>query len=108
MKIVRLHTTAPAANRDAVRDVLLNRTIVNCGIAAFEPGCCAHKGEKHFHEDDEVFIILNGEITVPITNGPTDIARAGDWVLVEAGEEHHLSNHTNIVCTAMYLIVRKP
>jgi len=42
---------------------------------------------------------------VPIEGGPSGIARAGDWVLVEAGEEHHLANHTHLPCTALYLIL---
>ena len=107
MKVVRLHQTPPTAHRDAVQEAFLNRTVVSCGVAEFAPGCYAHQGEKHLHEHDEVFIILNGEITVPITGGPTDIARAGDWVFVAAGEEHHLTNHTHLPCTAMYLILRK-
>ena len=74
-------------------------------MAEFAPGTVAHEGEKHVHEDDEVFVILTGEIRVPITDGPTDIARAGDWVLVARGEEHHLTNHTQLPCVAMYLIL---
>lgn len=107
MKVIRLHATPPPAHQAVVREVFLNRTVTHCGIAEFTPGCYAHKGERHVHDDDEVFIVLSGEITVPITDGPTDIARAGDWVLVEAGEEHHLSNHTHLPCTCMYLILKK-
>jgi len=107
MKIIRVHETPPEKHRDVVREVFQDRTVVKCGVAQFSPGCFAHEGEKHVHEDDEVFIILTGEITVPIADGPTDIARTGDWVLIEAGEEHHMSNHTHLPCTAMFLILRK-
>lgn len=107
MKVIRLHQTPPQQHTQAVQEIFLNRTVVNCGVAEFAPGCYAHPGEKHLHEHDEVFIILNGEITVPITAGPTDIARAGDWVFVAGGEEHHLTNHTHLPCTAMYLILKK-
>jgi quercetin dioxygenase-like cupin family protein len=108
MKIIRVHETPPIEHRDAVRDVFTDCTIVRCGIAEFEPGCYAHKGEEHKHDHDEVFIILTGEITVPVTDGPSDVARAGDWVLIEAGEEHHLTNHTHLPCTGMYLILQRP
>lgn len=107
MKVVRVHNTAPEAHRDIVQSTFNGRTIVRSGIACFAPHSYAHDGEKHVHEHDEVFIVLDGEITVPIVDGPTDIARTGDWVFVAAGEEHHLTNHTHLPCTAMYLILKK-
>ena len=108
MRVIRALETSAADNAQAVKDVFLDRTVVSCGVAEFAPGCYAHEGEKHVHEHDEVFIILSGAITVPIVDGPTDIARAGDWVLVAAGEEHHLSNHTTVPCKAMFLILKGP
>ena len=108
MRIIRALETPSNENAEAVRDVFFGRTVVQCGVAEFQPGCCAHEGEKHVHEHDEVFVILSGSITVPIVDGPTDVARAGDWVLVEAGEEHHLSNHTTVPCKAMFLILGGP
>ena len=107
MKIFRALEIPSGENSEAVRDVFQGRTVVSCGVAEFAPGCCAHEGEKHVHEHDEVFVILRGEITVPIVGGPTGVARAGDWVLVEAGEEHHLTNHTTAACKAMFLILKE-
>jgi quercetin dioxygenase-like cupin family protein len=107
MRIMRVHETSIQDNSSAVQEVFLNRTVVSCGTAGFPPGTYAHEGEEHVHDHDEVFIILTGEITVPIVNGPTDVARAGDWVLVKAGEEHHLTNHTQLPCVAVFLILRK-
>ncbi|MGC8832928.1 MAG: cupin domain-containing protein [Armatimonadota bacterium] len=105
MKIVRLHeNSAEKLHKEAV-SVFLNRRVVGCGVAQFPPLTRAHEGERHLHEHDEVFIILGGEITVPVEGGPSGVARAGDWVLVEAGEEHHLTNHTHLPCTALYLIL---
>ncbi len=105
MTISRLHETATADLDRTVSNAFLNRTVAGCGVAEFAPGSRAHEGERHIHDHDEVFIILTGEITVPITDGPTDVARAGDWALVKAGEEHHLTNHTRLPCVAMYLIL---
>jgi quercetin dioxygenase-like cupin family protein len=105
MKIVRLHEASAQERSDAVRKAFMGRNVVSCGTAEFAPGTYAHEGERHFHEHDEVFIILTGEITVPIKDGPAGVARAGDWVLVKAGEEHHLTNHTHLPCVAMYLIL---
>ena len=107
MEILRVHETTPRENADAVSRAFLHRTVVSCGVAQFEPGSRAHEGERHVHDYDEVFIVLQGEITVPITDGPTDVARAGDWVLVAAGEEHHLTNHTHLPCTAVFLTLER-
>jgi len=105
MRVFRALEMPSSENAAAVRGVFRGRRVAECGVAEFAPGCRAHEGERHVHEHDEVFIILSGSITVPITGGPTDVARAGDWVLVEAGEEHHLSNHTTAACRAMFLIL---
>lgn len=107
MKVIRLHETPPEAHRDTVREVFTDRTVVNCGVAEFAPGCYAHEGEEHKHEHEEVFIVLSGEITVPAEGQPEEIARAGDWILIDANQEHHLSNHTHLPCTCMYLILKK-
>lgn len=106
MRIVRVHETAEADHRRVVKQVFEHHTVVDCGVAVFAPGECAHCDEEHRHADDEVFVILSGEVTVPITGGPTGVARAGDWVHVRAGEEHHLTNHTHLPCVAMYLMLR--
>lgn len=107
MRIARVHETSPTDNGRALLGVVQDRTVVGCGVAEFAPGVVAHEGETHVHEHDEMFIILSGEITVPIVDGPTDVARTGDWVHVEPGEEHHLTNHTDSPCTAMFLILKK-
>jgi len=107
MKIIRLHETSAAERDSALRDAVLGREIEACGVAEFPPGVCAHEGERHVHAHDEVFIILSGEVTVPITGGQTEVARAGDIVVVAAGEEHHLTNHGTLPCAAAYLIVRE-
>lgn len=106
MRIVRLYGAGAAERDRALRDAALGRTVEACGIAELQPGVRAHEGERHVHAYPELFVILAGEVTVPIAGGPTDIARAGDIVLVEAGEEHHLTNHTSLPCVVLYLILR--
>ena len=108
MQVIRLYEPpARSSSAQMVQQVMQGRTVEACGVATFPPGSVAHEGERHVHAHDEVFIILAGEITVPIVGGPTDIARAGDWVLVEAGEEHHLTNHTGLPCVALFLILKR-
>ena len=106
MKITRVHDTSPADNGKAMLPAFQDKTVVVCGVAEFRPGVVAHEGEAHKHEHDEVFIVLSGEVTVPIVDGPTDIAGTGDWIHIEPGEEHHLTNHTDQPCTVMFLILR--
>ncbi len=105
MRIIGLKETSGDERHAIVKDTFKGRLIRDAGAAAFPPGCVAHDNERHVHDHDEVFIILSGEITVPITNGPTGEARAGDWVLVEAGEEHHLTNRTDATCVAIFMIL---
>ena len=127
MKIIRLHETSVDENSRQIREVFLHANVSGCGMAEFAPGLVAHDGERHVHGNDEVFVILSGEITVPGVSGSDvvipaapesdislpaspehgEIARAGDWVFVEAGLEHHLTNHTILPCTAMFLILNR-
>jgi quercetin dioxygenase-like cupin family protein len=108
MQVFRLHES-PASRRDEdVRAAMLGRTVVSCGMAEFPPNSQAHQGERHVHQHDEVFIVLTGEITVPIVGEESAVARAGDLVLVGAGEEHHLTNHTHLPCVAIYLVLAPP
>lgn len=103
---MRIHSPDHTDNPTAMRCAFMGRIVADCGIATFPPDFVAHRGEAHRHEHDEVFIILAGEVTVPITGGPSGIAKTGHWVLVEAGEEHHLTNHTTQPCIAMFLVLK--
>jgi quercetin dioxygenase-like cupin family protein len=105
MRIIHLDQTTNRERSEAAKEQLGGRRIRECGVAEFAPGCVAHDGERHVHDHDEIFLILRGDITVPIVGGPTEVAYAGDWVLVDAGEEHHLINHTDEPCVAMFLIL---
>lgn len=103
MKVLKVHMTEIGENSRAVREVFAGKKVASCGVAMLQPGEVAHEGEYHVHEGEEVFVILSGEVTVPITGGQTDIAGTGDWVLIEPGEEHHLTNHTKLPAVVMYL-----
>ena len=127
MKIIRLHETGVHENSRLIREAFLHASVSGCGMAEFAPGLVAHEGERHVHQDDEVFVILSGEITVPATQASEiaipaapesnrcipvppitgEVARAGDWIFIEAGLEHHLTNHTILPCTAMYLVLNR-
>lgn len=105
MKITKVSNSIEQ-NDEAIRTILAGRTIIRSGVALFEPRTVAHEGEKHVHEYDEIFIILDNEILVPIVGGESGVARVGDWVFVEKGEEHHLTNVTESPCTAIYMLIK--
>ena len=102
MEIVHAQETGLSEHDRKVKAAFLNRRVVSCGHVSFPAHCVAHEGEKHMHEHDEVFVVLTGAISVPGIGA----ARAGDWILVKAGEEHHLTNHTDLPCTVIFLILK--
>ncbi|KPJ62048.1 MAG: hypothetical protein AMS15_05220 [Planctomycetes bacterium DG_23] len=59
------------------------------GLHFFKPNEESHAGETHTHEDDEVFINLQGKATLLI-NGKPHPFEMGEIAVIEAGEEHHI------------------
>ena len=58
------------------------------GVYVFKPGETAHPEDRHVHDVDEVFIFLQGSGVLPI-DGVDHQVKAGDVVIVAAGEDHH-------------------
>ncbi|OPZ27365.1 MAG: HTH-type transcriptional activator RhaS [Lentisphaerae bacterium ADurb.BinA184] len=71
-----------------IPDVLGDARIAGGGVYVFKPGETAHPEPRHVHDVDEVFIFLQGTGVLPI-NGRDHAVRAGDVVIVAAGEDHH-------------------
>ena len=67
-----------------------------------ECACCDGKG-RHVHADDcEVFIILQGRGQVQV-DGEAHALRAGDVVVCEPGEDHHLVSDNDDPMVNIYL-----
>jgi mannose-6-phosphate isomerase-like protein (cupin superfamily) len=71
-----------------------------------DTGCdcnaCDGKG-KHIHENDhEVFIILHGKAKMEV-DGKTHALCAGDVVICEPGEDHHLISDHDDPCVNVFL-----
>lgn len=66
--------------------------------------CKACDGQgRHVHEDDsEVFIILQGKARIEVEGKSYDL-RAGDVVICEPGEDHHLVSDEQEPCVNIYL-----
>jgi quercetin dioxygenase-like cupin family protein len=65
--------------------------LVNGGLHFYEPGEVSHASEeRHVHTDHyEVFICLQGGGMVEV-EGVENPFRAGDVILIEPGESHHV------------------
>lgn len=58
---------------------------------------------RHVHEDDnEVFVILQGKGRIEV-NGKSHNFRAGDVIVCEPGEEHHLVADEEDPCVNLFL-----
>lgn len=87
-------------------DVLGEAEITGGGVYVFDPGETAHPEPRHVHDVDEVFIFLQGSGVIPI-DGQDHPVRAGDVVVVAAGEDHHTrSSIDDPLVAAWYLMDR--
>ena len=59
------------------------------GLHFFKPNEESHAGETHTHEDEEVFINLQGKAALYI-NGEPHPFEMGEIAIIEPGEEHHI------------------
>lgn len=76
------------------------------GDRSHDVGCacksCDGKG-RHVHEDDnEIFIILQGKARIEVDGEAHDLC-AGDVVICEPGEDHHLVSDEDDPCINLYL-----
>ena len=80
--------------------------ITGGGVYVFNPGETAHPEPRHAHDVDEVFIFLQGSGVIPI-DGTDYPVKAGDVVVVAAGEDHHTrSSIDEPLVAAWYLMDR--
>jgi mannose-6-phosphate isomerase-like protein (cupin superfamily) len=107
MRVIRQHETTCEENSRLLMDAMMSAQVMGCGLAEFAPGLVAHEGEVHVHEHDEVFVVTSGEILVPVEGSAGVVARAGDWIFVEAGLEHHLTNQSVLPCRAIYIVLKQ-
>lgn len=80
--------------------------IVRGGVHVYRPGEISHKGEKHVHEQPEIFIGLDGE-AIMMVNGKKYPFRGGEIILIEPGEEHHVIASKNNPITLAWLDVKR-
>lgn len=72
-----------------IADALPGFHIERGGITRYEKGARSHPEGRHVHTVPEVFCILQGSGVIEIDGVPTPF-QAGDVLVVEPGEDHHL------------------
>jgi len=78
---------------------------MGAGRATFGPHTIAHEGEDHRHAYDELFWVLSGNIAVPGCGKGNGKAGPGEFIVVPAGQEHHLTNRTDRSCTVLWMLL---
>ncbi len=103
MRQLTVHDLNPSASR-LLPELLGEARIAGGGIYVFKPGETAHPEARHVHDVDEVFIFLQGSGVIPI-DGTDYPVRAGDVVIVAAGEDHHTRSSVDDPLVAAWYVM---
>ncbi|MGI6368662.1 MAG: cupin domain-containing protein [Anaerolineae bacterium] len=77
-------------NVERIGEGLVPGTFIHHGGLSFHPvGFRTHAEGEHIHETHEVFVILQGRGQLEL-NGAAEPVQAGDVLVIEPGDEHHL------------------
>ena len=72
------------------------------GVSALEPGEISHGSGRHTHPAPELFLILSGTGKIHLNDDISTFA-AGDVLIVEPGEDHHLEAVSTVVTAWLHL-----
>lgn len=86
---------------DAVPGYLIDRG----GVSQYPAGERTHPEGPHVHTVPEVFCILQGSGQVEIDGVPTPF-EAGDVLLIEPGEDHHLISQGDVPLVHAWMHLR--
>jgi len=112
MKILNLQDL-PLGKRHVLSGLIDGEYLSRGGLGFKAPGhrshdvgcnCKSCDGEgRHVHADDqEVFIILQGKARMEV-DGESHALKAGDVVICDPGEDHHLISDVDDPCVNIYL-----
>jgi len=112
MKILTIHDL-PLEKRHILSGLIAGEFLSHGGMGFKAPGhrshdvgctckSCDGRG-RHVHADDEeVFVILQGKARMEV-DGVSHPLKAGDVVICEPGEDHHLVSDADDPCVNIYL-----
>ncbi|MDR8413458.1 cupin domain-containing protein [Nonomuraea sp. 3-1Str] len=76
--------------------------VASGGVSTLPPGKVSHDEGRHVHPDPEIFLILSGTGRLHLDGEESGFA-AGDVLVVDPGEDHHLEAVTEVVTTWLHL-----
>ncbi len=90
MKRYRLSDLGKQPGRHVLAGLLEGQWLVRGGLSFHAPGFRTHDDEPiHTHETQEAFCIMQGRGILEL-NGQEIPVQAGDVIIIEPGENHHL------------------
>jgi mannose-6-phosphate isomerase-like protein (cupin superfamily) len=105
---LRLNQLADATEGHILGSYLPGECLCAGGLSFKPPRLRTHSAEgplgddRHVHEDREAFIILQGKAVMEIDGVPHPLT-AGDVLIVEPGEDHHLVSDECDPCINLWL-----
>ncbi|MFW6153754.1 MAG: cupin domain-containing protein [Planctomycetota bacterium] len=108
MKRCRLDDLTATDTSHVLADVLPGRYLNKGGLGFKAPGQRTHTADGpggsdvHVHDDCEAFVILQGRAVMEVDGQSYDLA-AGDVVIIESGEDHHLVADADDPCINLWL-----
>lgn len=103
MKRYRLSALGEAGGRHVFTGIVGGEFICEGAMSFKPPGLVTHADEpRHVHDDAEVFVILQGKARMRLDDRVEHL-RAGDVVVIEPGENHHLESDERDPCINLYL-----
>ncbi len=103
MKRYRLSELPPSAASHIFGGIFPGDHIYQGGVVFCGPGRVAHADEeRHVHPDGEIFLMLQGRGVVHLDEGDQPVA-AGDVVVIEPDENHHLESDRDDPCVVVWL-----
>ena len=89
MKRYTFAALAAAGPEHVASRLIRGRRLNGGGLSFHAPGQRTHDDGRHAHDDEEVFCIMQGRGVVEI-DGRTEPIQAGDVLVIESGENHHI------------------
>lgn len=69
--------------------IVKGKKLVKGGLHFYKPGEQSHPEGNHVHQDEEVFVNLQGRARL-VVDGKDYEFKMGDIVVIEPGEEHYI------------------
>jgi len=75
------------------------------GLSYYQPGA---RAEMSASDQPKVYVMIEGELTVQLADGPPHVLNPLDSCLIEAGETREIRNESNSVATMLVMMPAPP